>query len=113
MLLVVDANVVLSALTGGRITDLLFSPKLELVAPDLLFREVRKHKEEIREKSKLPDADFEVLFSLIEKRVKTAPIVALALKLSCPFWTYEKRFGRIGGFTAVTTADVFRMIEPA
>ena len=53
MLLVVDANIVLSALTAGRITDLLLSPKLELVAPDLLFTEVGKHKGEIKDRSKL------------------------------------------------------------
>ena len=33
MLLVVDANIVLSALAAGRITDLLLSPKLELGCP--------------------------------------------------------------------------------
>ena len=45
---IVDANIILSALVGGEITDILLSPKLEPIAPELLFVEVRKHKEEIK-----------------------------------------------------------------
>lgn len=136
MLLVVDANIVLSALTAGRITDLVLSPKLELVAPDLLFTEVDKHKGEIKDRSKLSDDDFETLRKLLEKRVrvlplnefsslmpkaeellgehkKDAPYVALALKLDCPFWTYEKRFAGMGGIKSLTTSEVARLIKSA
>lgn len=136
MLLVVDANIVLSALTAGRITDLLLSPKLELVAPDLLFAEVEKHKEEIKDRSKLSDEDFETLLKLLGKRIKALPLeefssqmqkaeellgehkkdaqyVALALKLNCPFWTYEKRFADIGDIKSLTTADVAKLIKSA
>ncbi len=136
MLLVVDANIVLSALTAGRITDLLLSPKLELVAPDLLFVEVEKHKEEIKDRSKLSDEDFETLLKLLEKRIKVlplnefssqmpkaeellsehkkdAPYVALALKFNCSFWAYEKRFAEIGGVKSLTTSDVARLIKSA
>lgn len=136
MLLVVDANIVLSALTAGRITDLLLSPKLELVVPDLLFLEVEKHKEEIKDRSKLSGEDFETLLKLLGKRIKALPLeefssqmpkaeellgehkkdaqyVALALKLNCPFWTYEKRFADIGGIKSLTTADVAKLIKSA
>ena len=134
MLLVVDANIVLSALTAGRITDLLLSPKLELVAPDLLFTEVWKHKDEIRDKSKLGAEDFETLLTLLKKNIKIismgefsalmpqaeemlgehkkdAPYVALALKLGCPFWTYEKRFADMGDIKSLTTSDVVKLIK--
>ena len=37
MLLVIDANIVFSALVAGNLTDLILSPKLELVGPELLF----------------------------------------------------------------------------
>ena len=134
MLFVVDANIVLSALVAGRITDLLLSPKLELVAPDLLFIEVWKHKDEIKDKSKLGDEDFETLLALLKKNIKIlpmdefsalmptaeellgehkkdAPYVALALKLDCPFWTYEKRFTDLGNLKSLTTSDVVKLIK--
>ena len=133
MLFVVD-DIVLSALAAGRITDLLLSPKLELVAPDLLFAEVWKHKDEIKDKSKLGDEDFETLFTLLKKNIKIfpvdefsavmpkaeellgehkkdAPYVALALKLGCPFWTYEKRFADMGDIKSLTTSDVAKLIK--
>ncbi len=69
MRVVVDANIICSALVGGRLTDLFLSQKLELVAPELLFVELRKHKEELKQKSKLSHEDFEMLLVLLEKRV--------------------------------------------
>ena len=44
MKVIVDANILLSALIGGKITDLILSPKLEIIAPELLFTEVRRNK---------------------------------------------------------------------
>ena len=134
MLFVVDANILLSALAAGRITDLLLLPKLELVAPDLLLAEVWKHKDEIKDKSKLENEDFETLLTLLKKNIKIFPVdefsavmpkaeellgehkkdalyVALALKLDCPFWTYEKKFADMGDIKLLTTADVARLIK--
>jgi len=68
--LVVDANVVFSALISGKLTETFLSPKLELFAPELLFIEIRKHTEEIKQKSYFSDKDFEILLELLEKRVK-------------------------------------------
>ena len=136
MLLVVDANVALSALAAGRLTDIFLSFKLELAAPELFFIEIRKHKEEIKEKSKLNGEDFETLLALIGKRIKVvpmdkfitlmpkaekllgehvkdAPYLALALKLDCPFWSYEKRFRDLGNVKSLTTSEVARFITSA
>ena len=133
-MLVVDANIALSALTAGRITDLLLSPKLELAAPDLLLVEVWKHKDEIKEKSKLGDEDFETVLNLLKKNIKIrsldafgafmpkaeellgehkkdAPYIALALKLDCPFWSYEKRFRDMGDVKSLTTSEVARAVN--
>lgn len=134
MLLVIDANVALSALTADNVTDLVLSPKLKLVAPELIFIEIGKHKAEIKEKSKLSDEGFETLLALLEKRIevipmdefialmpkaeellgkhrKDAPYVALALKLGCPFWSYEKKFRDMGSIKSLTTADVAKTIR--
>ena len=134
MLLVVDANIIFSALVGGNLTELFLSHKLELVAPELLFVEIYKHKEELKQKSHLSEEYFELLLSLLEKRVKTipleeyinffseaekmlgehfkdAPYIALALRLQCPFWSYEKRFRRFKEIESLTTEEVAKVIR--
>jgi|TARA_B100001971_G_scaffold182024_1_gene179096 predicted nucleic acid-binding protein len=134
MLLVVDANIVFSSLIAGKLTDLFLSEKLELVAPELLFIEIKKHKEELKNKSHFSDEDFEILLSLLEKRIivvpliefisflpkaedllgqhkKDAPYVALALKLNCPMWSYEKLFKKFGKVDSLTTSEVAKLVK--
>ncbi|MEK6887796.1 MAG: PIN domain-containing protein [Candidatus Aenigmatarchaeota archaeon] len=129
MLLVVDANIVLSSMMAGKITDLLLSPKLDVVAPELLFVEIEKHKDEIKNKSRLSPDEVETLLSLLKKKIrifpmeefvsfmsksieilgehrKDAPYLALALKLSCPVWSYEKLFKDVGSVKSLTTSEV-------
>jgi predicted nucleic acid-binding protein len=129
MRLVLDANIAISSLIAGSMADLIFSPKISLIAPELLFIEIRRHKEEIMKKSDLSFVDFDLLLALIEGRVaivpmkefiyllpkaekllaghkKDAPYVALALKFDCPVWSYEKRFKTIGHVESLTTAEV-------
>ena len=129
MKLVIDANIVMSCLVSGGVAELVFSPHLELAAPELLFDEIRKHKKEIIAKSWLSDAEVELLLTLIEKQVsvfprytfehlmpkaekllgkhvKDSPYIALALYLECPLWSYEKRFGNIHGIKVVDSSDV-------
>ena len=134
MLLVVDANIILSSLVRGRLTDILLSPKIELIAPELLFLEIRKNKEEIKQKSYLSEEQFEILLAILERRIKIIPInefreyipaaqkflvehkkdipyVALALKQKCPFWTYEKRFQKFKDVDCLTTKEVADKIK--
>lgn len=115
MRLVVDANILISCLIRGRDDELLFSPRLDLCAPELLFTEIAKHRDEILAKSRLTSSEFDLLLLLLERQVriipsddfsdylseadrlvgehkKDLPYIALALTLRCPFWTYEKRF---------------------
>ena len=129
MLLVVDANIVISSLIVDKLEHIIFSPKLDLIAPDLLFTEIRKHKAEVLSKSKLSGVEFEILMALLEMRIRSVPMeefisslpkaeallgrhkkdamyVALALKFNCPFWSYEKRFKKIGEVESLTTLDV-------
>src|SRR3989338_11609240 len=129
MLLVVDANIVMSSLIAGRLEHIIFSPKLDLIAPDLLFTEIKRYKSETLSKSKLSELEFGILMTLLEMKIrsvpmeefisllpkaemllgkhkKDAPYVALALKFNCPFWSYEKRFKKISEVESLTTLDV-------
>src|SRR3989338_1092695 len=134
MRLVVDANIAISSMVAGKITDLLLSPKLDVVAPELLFVEIEKHKNEIKNKSRLTPDEVEILISLLEKKIrifnmeefisfvpkaiellgehkKDAPYVALALKFGCPLWSHEKLFKYIGSVRSLVTAEVAELLK--
>ena len=114
MLVVIDANVICSALLAkGKTADIIFSGKIEPIAPELLFVELEKHKNELLNKSKLSKEDFNILLSLLKNKIrivssdefkeylskanillngheKDTEYVALALKYNCPLWSKEK-----------------------
>jgi len=129
MLLVIDANVVISSLITGNIIEFILSDKLELIAPELLFTEIRKNKDEILIKSKFSNEEFEILITILEsnikiillddfsdmvskaeellkEHIKDIPYIALALKFNCPIWSYEKRFKKMGNIKVLTTSEV-------
>ena len=133
MLLVVDANVICSFLVAGKSVELLFSPKLELCTPELLFAEVKKHDNELKAKSRLSNSEFDILLILLEKKIavipmdrfiarlpeaeslldehkKDAPYIALALEFNCPLWSYEKRLKKLP-IDCLTTGEVIKRLS--
>lgn len=126
MLLVIDANVLCTALLAkGKTVDLLFSDNLEAIAPERLFIEVEKHIQDLVKRSALSLEEIEDVFSGLKKKirviglkefadffpeakkllgdhVKDVEYVALALKMRCPLWSKEKR---LKGIDAITTLD--------
>lgn len=134
MRIVIDANIAISSLVAGNIADLIFSDNLELVAPELLFVEIRKHKSELIEKSQFSEQEFEMVLSLLESRIKVIPLhefekfvpkaeellgqhikdvpyFALALSLKCPLWTYENRLIKIEDIQCLTTEEVSKLVR--
>ena len=78
MLLVVDANVVFSALIreGSTLRLLEFNSIfkiIELVAPEFLWDEIEEHKEEIIKKSKLSEEELEKVLGFIMSEIKAIP----------------------------------------
>ena len=64
MELVIDANILFSALIKDSTTsDLLF--KNTLYAPEFIFEEFKKYKEELQKKSKRSEAEFNEFFVII------------------------------------------------
>lgn len=134
MIVIVDANIVLSSMVAGKTADLLLSPKLDAIAPELLFVEVERHKDEIKDKSMLSPGEIEILLSLLKRKIrvipmeefisfmpdaekllgehkKDAPYVALSLKMDCPVWSHEKLFKNIRGFKSIDTAKVAELLK--
>lgn len=132
MLVVVDANVLCSGLLArGRTIDILFSDKIEPIAPDLLFSEFEVHKTELLMKSKLSESEFNELLALLKKKIKIFPsdefkdklfkankllaphtkdteYVALAMKFKCPLWSKEKL---LKGLEAIDVLDADEVAE--
>src|SRR3989338_6667432 len=107
MLLVIDANIILSALVKGDSSDLILSPKINLVAPELLFTEIKKHESEILFKSVLSDPEFEILSTLMENKIKLIPMDEFIQYIP----QAEKLFKEIGKVKSLTTSEVRALIE--
>jgi len=78
MLLVVDANVVFSALIKEGTTLRLFEFNsifeiFELVAPEFIWDEIEGHKEEIIRKSKLSEGELEKVLEFIRSEIRPMP----------------------------------------
>lgn len=114
MELVIDANVLISALISppGKSCELIFFDELKLSAPELILKEFLSHKQEIINKSKLSEEDVQTLLSLLISKISIVPFsefseflskakqvcpdeydieyFALALRLNCPVWSNDK-----------------------
>jgi predicted nucleic acid-binding protein len=133
MLLVVDANILISALISrGLKQDLLFSDKIEAISPEWVLFEIGKHWKEICNKSKFSKEDLELAFSLLREQIKTHPLneysdklseakeicphfkdleyFALALKLDCPIWSKEKLLKKQSRIKVFSTKELLDKI---
>lgn len=115
MKVVIDANELFSLLIKGSrdSKEILFSNKIELIAPEFIFVEFLNNKEEILCKTHRGEEEFLEVFSIFQDKIrliaqqefeslideacnlfpehtKDSPYLALALKYSCPIWSEEK-----------------------
>lgn len=83
-MLVLDANILIRAVLGARVLDLLrkYAGQVEFMAPDVAFQEARER---------------------IDKRDEDDwPVLAAALALGCPIWTEDTDFFGCGVATWTT-----------
>ena len=74
MKLVVDTNIIISALNREGITrKMILFPGIRLVTPVITFKEIESHLDIITTKSKLPKDDFQQILSVLRKNIKTIP----------------------------------------
>ncbi len=133
MELVVDANIIISTLVSfsGKTSEMLFSDKLILYAPEYLLDEIGKHKKEISEKSGLSSKEINLLLSLIALNIKLVPFsefkdfikkaseicpdpndveyFALALKLNCSLWSNDSRLKK-SSLKVLTTSEILDIL---
>ncbi len=134
MLVVADANIIVSSLIAKGFTlDMLFLESLEIVAPDWLFSEIEEHKDEILKLSDISEDELEVFMKLIRSCVRIfepdeikehldvassacpdpddVPYFALAMKLSCPIWSNDKKLKGQSKIKVLSTEELRAMLE--
>ena len=126
--IVLDSNVLFRMLISqGDIIELFFNSNLKIFASQRLLEEFYNNEKEILLKSKLSKKDFQLLSSLLFKRItfvkldeykkylpkakqllkrheKDEDFIALCLLKRCKLWTYESYLFEIG--FGISTKDI-------
>ena len=114
MYLVIDANVLFSALIKDSFaSNLLFIDTFHIFTPEYIFTELEQHKDEILEKTERTTEEFFRLVETLKRRIVIVPLeelapyveeaekftpdpddmayFELALKLNCAIWSNDKK----------------------
>jgi predicted nucleic acid-binding protein len=133
MKLVVDANILFSALIKNSITtEIIFDKRLRLFAPHHMIQELQKYEKFIAQKAKRAESNYiSALHSLGEiitlikgeevyeyKELAEAicpdkgdvPYFALALKLKCAIWSNDKKLKQQNVVKVYSTEDIMKII---
>jgi len=131
--LAADANVLLSAVLGGRAKDVLLHPGIdEVVTAEATFQEVQEYASQLAKKKRLsPDAvllaiaalpvrvvareDYAAAVPQAEKRIgerdpDDIDLLALAVQLQIPVWSNDNDFEGTG-VEWYTTAELLKRLE--
>lgn len=136
MKLIVDGNVLFSALIKEGVTRKLLSKfEFDLYSPNFILEEFLKHLSELENKTKV---DGELLKQKIEELIKLASIkvihseelkdyiseaekitpdpndilyFALALKLNCPLWSNDKKLKEQNKIKVYSTEDLIKQFD--
>ena len=133
MKLVVDANIFISALIGGKAAELLFNPNFDLLTTERTTWEVKKYLPQLAEYTEDISDHLLYLFELIpvracqskeyETSLSTAQlligdrdpfdvdILALTLETGVPLWSNDSDFEKIDEITLFKTEDVMELVR--
>ena len=132
MKLVVDANIFISALIGGKAAELFFNPNFDLLTTERTTWEVKKYIPQLAEYIEDTSAHLLYLFELIpvracqskeyESSLSTAQlligdrdpcdvdILALALEIGVPLWSNDADFEKIDEIILFKTEDIMELV---
>lgn len=137
MNIVIDANVFFSALIKDSINrKFILEYGGVFLFPSYIFTEFEKHKQEIIQASKMPEEDFNKLYSLLLSKVNLVPekdllphkekalelvkdididdVLFVACVLAYPnsvLWSYDKQLKNIPGITVINTKELIDLFE--
>lgn len=139
MKIVVDSNIIFSALISGKEIYLDIFKKNDVYMPDIVFPELNKYESHLIRKTKLGQNEFKIFVQMLFEEVvvipkfaisvenwqnayilcknvdeKDTPFIALSLELEIPLWTNDKALCegiKNSGFdNFVTTEDLLKEI---
>jgi predicted nucleic acid-binding protein len=135
MRIVVDANIVISALIrDSRTRKILLSTKFDLVPPDFVLGEISKYSDYISKKAGISRKDLDLLMALVfqsitvipaedyesckdkalsimKDDVKDVPYVACCLALGCDgIWTNDSDYEGKMDIRTLSTGDMLRLM---
>jgi predicted nucleic acid-binding protein len=133
MKIVVDANIFISALIGGKAAEILFNPNFDLLTTERTTWETKKYLPQLAEYTEDTSAHLLDLFELIpvracqskeyETSLSTAQlligdrdpfdvdILALTLETGAPLWSNDADFEKIDEITLFKTEDVMELVR--
>lgn len=137
MKIVIDSNIIFSALISGKELYVDIFKALQIYVPDFMFYEIVKYEDRIIKKTKIPDEftffirelfseitvipkfgiskeNYEKALSLCEDiDPKDTPYLALSIELDIPLWTNDKKLikGLLdkGYKKIITTEEIFKL----
>ena len=133
MKLVVDANILLSALIGGKAAELLFNPNFDLLTTERTTWEVKKYIPQLAEYTENTSAHLLYLFELIPVRACQSKeyeaslaiaqllkgdrdtcdvdIFALTLETEAPLWSNDADFEKVDEIILFKTEDIMELVR--
>jgi predicted nucleic acid-binding protein len=131
MELVVDSNIIFSAMISDSVTrEILLDSGHSFYSPDFIKSEITKYRDLITEKSGLNEKEFEVLLDLIldeieiqakeeyenelgeaeeilgDQDIKDVPFLAVAIQKDCKIWSDDKDFQEQDRIDTVKTPEM-------
>jgi len=126
----VDANIILSALLGGKPSIILFDGRYQFVTTKFTLKEVKKYLPRLAKKIGIPRKEFSTLLNNLPIKVygrifyrdklkearkmiyhidkKDVDILALSLKLDSFLWSQDKDFEKCGFKKLLKTYDFIK-----
>ena len=128
IIIVIDANPIISSLIGGISREIIFSPLYKFITTQYTIEEVEKYLSYIGKKSGVNLEEIKEAFELLpieiynknfyEAKMKEAQLIignidrkdidilALVLETHYPLWTEDKDFGNIPRINVIKTKDL-------
>ena len=131
---VIDSNILFAVLIKDSVTaEIIFNERIDLFAPEFIFREFLKYKQEILDKTKRSSEEFNEIFRYLQELIIIIPreefeqflemaekitpdpndvqYLALALKLNIPIWSNDKKLKNQDKIKIVSTEEIIKLIK--
>jgi len=133
MILVIDANILFSALIKNSVAaELLFEEDLMLFTPDFIMDEFLKYEDLLLKKTSRTKEEFIQVMHMLKEVITVVPMeeysrfikaseaispdekdaiyFALAMKLKCPIWSNDKKLKQQGRVKVYSTSEIMKFV---